>query len=502
MSPVRRLIVERRGQYQLSRRNPLSPAPVLFVTGFILIVEAGAMLAPMIVGLVDENESWEPFGLSAGLTGFCGVALVLTCWQRDLSLSIRQTFMLTAFSWLAIAFFGSLPFHFDVYELSITDAFFESMSGLTTTGSTVLVGLDNAPPGLLLWRSLQQWIGGIGVIGMAIVILPFLKVGGMQLFQAERSDEVDKVYPRMTELAVSITVIYVAITVLCILTLFVCGMSVFDSVNHAMTTVSTGGFSTSDQSIGAFNLEYEWPLTLFMIAGSLPFLRYVSAVRGDWPSVWHDSQIRRFLLFLAMCSVLLAVWMRVFSGYNFERALREATFSVTSIVSTTGFVSADYQQWGSFAITLFLVLTFVGGCTGSTSGGIKIFRFEILGLAFKGQMARLISPNRVITLPYQGKPVDPILLVSVMGLLFLFLSMWLAISLILAAMGLDMLTATSGAATALANVGPGLGPIIGPAGNFSTLPDGAKWVLAFAMLLGRLEFFAILVLLNPMFWRR
>jgi trk system potassium uptake protein TrkH len=410
--------------------------------------------------------------------------------------------MLTTFSWLAVAFFGSLPFHFDVYQLSVTDAFFEAMSGLTTTGSTVLVGLDNAPPGMLLWRSLLQWIGGIGVIGMAIVILPFLKVGGMQLFQAERSDEIDKVYPRMTELAVSISVIYLVITVLCALTLIVCGMSIFDSINHAMTTVSTGGFSTSDRSIGAFNLDYEWPLTVFMLAGSLPFLRYVSAVRGDWPAIWHDSQIRLYLVFILVCCVLLSVWMHVFGGYGFWQALREATFNVTSIVSTTGYVSADYEQWGSFAVTLFLMLTFVGGCTGSTSGGIKIFRFEIMGLAFRGQMARLISPHRVISLAYQRKPVDPAILVSVMGLLFLFLTMWLATSLILAAMGLDMLTATSGAVTALANVGPGLGPIIGPAGNFSTLPDGAKWVLAAAMLFGRLEFFAILILLNPAFWRR
>lgn len=502
MSPTRRLIIEKRGIFRQSRRNPLSLTPVLFVIGFLLIVEAFAMIAPLAIGLINVDHNWVPFAVSAGLTGFCGIALVITCWQRDLSLSIRQTFMLTTFGWLAIAFFGSLPFHFDVFELSVTDAFFEAMSGLTTTGSTVIVGLDDAPLDLLLWRSLLQWLGGIGIIGMAIVILPFLRVGGMQLFQAERSDEVDKVFPRMTELAVSICLIYVALTVACVVTLIICGMSAFDSVNHAMATVSTGGFSTSDRSIGGFNLDFEWPLTLFMIAGSLPFLRYVSVVRGDWRAVWHDSQIRRFLLFLLLCWVMLAAWMYMFEDASFVGAFREASFNVTSVVSTTGFVSADYQLWGSFAVTLFLMLTFVGGCTGSTSGGIKIFRFEILGLAFRGQMARLLSPNRAIALKYHHGPVEAGLLVSVMGLLFLFLSMWLLVSLVLAALGLDVLTATSGAATALANVGPGLGPIIGPSGNFATLPDVAKWVLAFAMLLGRLEFFAILVLLTPGFWRR
>lgn len=502
MSPRRRLIIERRRRYRPTRLNPLSPVPVLFVTGFLLVVVAAAMIPPMAIGLLDPREDWQPFAFSAGITGFCGGALILACWRNDLSLSIRQTFMLTTLAWLAVAFFGSLPFHFDVYRLSLTDGFFEAMSGLTTTGSTVLVGLDSAPPGLLLWRSLLQWMGGIGIIGMAIVILPFLKVGGMQLFQAERSDEADKVYPRMTEVAASVCLIYVSLTVLCFMTLLICGMSVFDSVNHALTTLSTGGFSTSDRSIGGFNLDFEWAITIFMIAGALPFLRYVSAVRGDWRSLWQDSQIRRFLQFLLLCTVMLALWMKLTLDYDFVAAVREASFNITSVVTTTGFVSSDYQQWGTFAVTLFLLLTFVGGCTGSTAGGIKIFRFQMLGLAFKGQMAHIVSPNRVIALRYQDRTVTPPLFVSVMGLLFLFLTTWLLFSLILAAMGLDILTATSGAATALANVGPGLGPIIGPAGNFSTLPDAAKWVLAIAMLLGRLEFFAVLVLLAPAFWRR
>ncbi|MEM7442507.1 MAG: TrkH family potassium uptake protein [Pseudomonadota bacterium] len=502
MSQGRRLFIEKGAEFQQRRRNPLSPIPVLFVVGFVLIVEAVAMTIPMMVGFIYGTDSWIAFGLSAALTGFAGGALVVTCWQSDVVLSVRQTFMLTTLCWLAAAFFGSLPFHFGVYELSETDAFFETMSGLTTTGSTVLVGLDEAPRAVLLWRSLLQWMGGIGIIAMAIVILPFLRVGGMQLFQAERSDEAEKVLPRMNQVAFSILLIYVALTAACTLTLIICGMPIFDSINHAMTTLSTGGFSTSDASIGGFNLDFEWPLIIFMIAGSLPFLRYVAAVRGDWLGLWRDSQIRNFLLFIVLCCVMLAAWMNLFNGYDFLAACREAIFSVTSIVSTTGFVSADYEMWGSFAVTLFLMLTFVGGCTGSTSGGIKIYRFEILGLAFRGQRARLLSPHRVIRLNYQGKPIDPSLLVSVMGLLFLFLLMWLLVSLILAAMGLDILTATSGAATALANVGPGLGPIIGPAGSFGPLPDAAKWVLAFAMLLGRLEFFAVLILLAPEFWRR
>jgi trk system potassium uptake protein TrkH len=481
----------------------LDVRPVFYVIGSLLIILAIAMLAPMLADLSVGHPDWNVFGMSAALTLFFGVLLLLTNSTPDIALNLRQTCLLTTLSWVVICFFSALPFMFSEVQLSLADACFEAMSGLTTTGSTVIVGLDNLPPGLLLWRSITHWLGGIGIIAMGIAVLPFLRVGGMQLFRAESSDRSDKVVPRAADLALGITWIYVLLTILCAAALRISGMSMFDSINHAMAALSTGGFSTRDASVGGWrNDSVEWVLILFMLLGGMPFVRFISFVRGDFGSIWRDTQVQWYVLFLAVISLGLGLWLAQKEDLDWYDGIRTAAFCVVSVVTTTGFVTADYSTWGPFAVAIFLVLLVIGGCTGSTAGGIKIFRFEILFLVIKKQFVRLYNPHRVMPMTYQRKPVDNDIMLSVMSFGFAFMASMLVFTVILGAFGLDLVTALSGTATALANVGPGLGPIIGPAGNFATLPDSAKWLLTTAMLLGRLEFFTVMVLLSPSFWSR
>ncbi|MFC7333649.1 TrkH family potassium uptake protein [Rhodocista pekingensis] len=480
----------------------LDVRPILYVIGYLLIVLAGAMLVPMSADLAAGSPDWQVFAVSGALTLFFAVLLVLTNRTHGISLNLRQTFVLTSLAWIIVCLFSSLPFMLSSLRLGFADAFFEAMSGLTTTGSTVITGLGDLPPGILLWRALLQWLGGIGIVGMGIVILPFLRVGGMQLFRSESSDKSDKVVPRASDLALAFCWIYLALTCICTAALMVSGMDAFDAICHAMAALSTGGFSTEDASVGYWREPaIHWTLIVFMILGSLPFVRYISLVRGDARTLVRDTQVRAFLGLLAVSSLGLALYLVLVQHMPAEEALRQATFNVVSVVTTTGFASADYTLWGSPAVALFFVLLFTGGCTGSTAGGVKIMRFEILWLTLWAQMTRLISPNRVIPLTYNGKPVDSDIILSVMSFITIYIGTMFVFTQLLAATGLDLVTAVTGVAQALGNVGPGLGTIIGPAGNFKPLEDEAKWILSLLMLMGRLELFTLLVMLSPSFWR-
>ena len=480
----------------------LDVRPVFYVIGSLITILAVAMLAPMLIDLAAGSSDWKVFGTASALTLFFGVLLLLTNWTPSLTLNLRQTFLLTTLSWVIVCLFSALPFMFSVVDLSATDAYFEAMSGLTTTGSTVIARLDTLPPGLLLWRALTQWLGGIGIVAMGIAILPFLRVGGMQLFRSESSDRSDKVVARAADLAIMLGWVYLTLTVMTTVALRFSGMTLFEAVTHAMAAVSTGGFSTRDPSITAWeNDAVEWVLVVAMIAGGLPFVRFVSLAKGDAGAMWRDTQVRWYIGFLAVVSLAMGIWLALREDLSWYDGIRLTTFNVVSVVTTTGFASADYNSWGPLALAAFLVLTVVGGCTGSTAGGIKIFRFEILFLVLKKQLIRLYSPNRVMPMTYNDKVVDNDIMLSVMSFGFMFMALLLIFTIALGATGLDLVTAISGAATALANVGPGLGPIIGPVGNFAPLPDTAKWILTTSMLLGRLEFFTVIVLLNPNFWR-
>ncbi|GAA0590761.1 TrkH family potassium uptake protein [Caenispirillum bisanense] len=482
--------------------NRLSLQPVLYVIGLLITVVGLAMLVPGIVDLAYGDIDWRGFFIGGGFTVLVGGMLITTNRTSTITMSLRQAFLLTVFGWVFTAGFSAIPFVFSRLDLSYTDAFFEAISGLTTTGSTVLIGLDTAPPGVLVWRSVLQWLGGIGIIVMAIVLLPFLRVGGMQLFRMESSDRSEKVMAKVNQLGLATLAVYVVLTVVCGVLYSLAGMTPFEAMNHAMTTLSTGGYSTSDASMGHFDSALiHWIGTIFMAAGALPFVLYLKMVRGGLRPLIHDSQVKAFVGFLGFVTLFLAAWLAVDEGIGFFRALTLVAFNVTSVVTTTGYATTDYTLWGAFAVAAFFALTFVGGCNGSTAGGIKIFRFQVSWTLFTSHLRRLISPNAVAPRLYNGQPIGEEVAGSVLLFFFVYVGTVGSIALLLGLWGLDWVTAISGAATAVSNVGPGLGPIIGPAGNFATLPDGAKWLLSAGMLLGRLEFFTVLVLLAPRFWR-
>jgi len=475
--------------------------PIFLTLGMLLCVLAATMLLPGAVDAANGSPDWPVFVASAAFTLFIGGLMVAVGYvERPARLGLREGFVLTTLSWVIVSAFAAMPF--TGLGLSYADAYFEAMSGLTTTGSTVIVGLDKLPHGILLWRALLHGIGGLGIVVMAILILPYLRIGGMQLFQMESSDRSEKVLPRAAELVAALAAVYVGLNVLCTTTYIVLGMTFFDAVCHALATISTGGFSTHDASFGFFaSPSLELAGTLFMALGAFPFVVLIKASHGDLRALWRDEQIRGFVAFLAAVSLILATWLSATRDVGFLSALRMTAFNVTSVVTTTGFASTDYTLWGPFAVGIFFVLTFVGGCTGSTSGGIKIFRLQMSGMLTRGYLLSLISPHRVLTLVYNGRRVPDDVAFSVIAFLAVYMATVGIATVVLTSMDLDFVTSLTAAATALGNVGPGLGDIVGPAGNFSTLPPAAKWVLSVTMMLGRLELFTVLVLFRPEFWR-
>lgn len=460
------------------------------------------MLVPMVVDLIANNRDWRVFAIAAATIMFFGGALALSNRTDKISLSVRQGFLLTTLSWLLLTLAGAVPFVYSDIDISLVDAWFESVSGMTTTGSTVLTGLDGLPPGILLWRSVLQWIGGVGIIVMAIAMLPFLRVGGMQLFRTESSDRYVKALPKAGEMVKVIVLIYVSLTAACGLGYWIAGMSPFDAVNHAMTTLPTGGYSTHDASFGYFeNPTLHWLATLFMISGALPFTLYVMVVTtGRWRPLVSDRQIRIFLVTLAAAVTVLAGGL-VLDGVPWFDALTLAAFNVTSIVTTTGYASADYSLWSPFAVVVFFYLTYSGACAGSTTGGIKALRIGVMIETFSVYVKQLIYPNAVSAPIFNGREVGPDVTASVMVFIIAFAGTIAISTLVLGLFGLDFVTSLTAASTAVANVGPGLGQTVGPSGNFASLPDGAKLTLCVAMLLGRLEIFTVLVLFTPVYWR-
>jgi trk system potassium uptake protein TrkH len=478
--------------------------PVFSLLGGTLVALAVAMLLPMAADLIVSNSDWQAFAFSSVVTLIVGLIMLGGArGSLEGGMTLRQAFILTPVTWSAVALFAALPLFLSDYAQlrdNFSNAFFESMSGLTTTGSTVIVGLDHAPPGVLLWRAILQWLGGIGIIGTAIAILPALNVGGMQLFRTESSDRSEKVLPRVHDLALAIGSIYIGLTIVCGLAYSVAGMTPFEAMCHALTTLATGGFSTSDGSMGNFAPSTHWIATLFMFLGALPFVLYVRLVNGDM-AVFINSQVRTFVAILVIVIAALTLWLISTGIYSPEDALRHVAFNVVSVITTTGYATTDYLLWGNFATGAFFALTFIGGCTGSTAGGMKIFRFEVMAKMLRGHFRRLLYPRGIFLATYGNKPLEEDVIGSVVVFFSVYFICYSVITLVLMAFGLDFITSISGSVTALSNVGPGLGPIIGPAGNFATLPDPTKWVLAFAMLLGRLELFTVLILFTPTFWR-
>ena len=477
--------------------------PVFFVVGLMIAALGVAMFAPMFVDLYFNDRSWRAFGISGILTTLLGAALALATYTPEPDMRARGAFLLTVLSWAALSLFASLPFLMDPLKLTVTDALFEATSGITTTGSTILTGLDDMPRGILMWRSILQWIGGVGIVVTAMAVLPMLKVGGMQLFRLESSDMGEKILPKAASLAAGIGGIYVVLTLMCMFGYMATGMNGFDAVCHAMTTLATGGYSTSDASMGGFMDDgADLVCIAFMLAGGLPFGVYLLiATRGDWKAPFRDSQVRAFITVVIALIAMVTFYLWLNSELTNSRALRLSAFNVVSIVTGTGYATSDYNAWGPFAVSAFFAFMFIGGCAGSTACSIKIFRYQV---AFEGLRAYLFKMPRqhaVSPLRYGGKPLPESVLFSVMGYFFLFFMTFAVVAIALSVIGLDPITAWSGAGSAVANVGPGLGDIIGPSGTYQALPGEAKWILMIAMIVGRLEIVTALVVLTPAFWR-
>ena len=474
---------------------------VFFTLGILQIILGISMLIPILTQII-YSELDSSFIGAAIISIIFGVLFFLSNLNHDKKLNLQQAFLLTALSWLTIAIFGSLPFIFSNLELSITDSFFESMSGITTTGSTIILNLQEAPKSILLWRAMLQWLGGIGIIVMAITLMPIMNVGGMQLFKISSNDSSEKLLPKSKEVALRLIYVYLTLTTFCALTYRIFGMSIFDSITHSMTTIATGGFSNYNESIGHFNsLSIEISSMIFIILGSLPFIAYIKFLNGDKKIFFLDAQIKSFIKIIIFSVILLSLYMLFYtSDFSFIN-LRPIFFNVISILTGTGYVTGEFDVWGSFPLVFFLMLMFIGGCAGSTTCGIKIFRIQILYVFVVNQLKKIIYPKGIFLIKYDKNTIDDKFMASIISFIFLYLVIFFLLTALLTLSGLDFVTSISGAATSISNVGPGLGSTIGPSGNFANLPEFSKWILSFGMILGRLELFAILVLFLPSFWK-
>ena len=475
---------------------------VFFTLGILQIILGVSMIFPIIIQFIfDELDS--SFISASLITIIFGTLFFLSNLEQNKQLNLQHAFLLTALSWVSVALFGSLPFIFSNLNLTITDSFFESMSGITTTGSTIITDLDSAPKAILLWRAILQWLGGIGIIVMAITLMPIMNVGGMQLFKVSNSDTSEKILPKTKEISIRLIIIYLVLTFLCALFYKVFGMKYFDSLTHSMTTIATGGFSNYNESIGYFNsINIEITSMIFIILGSIPFIAYIKFLSGKKKIFFTDTQISSFIKIIFFSILFLFFYLTIFYKGFSEVSLRSITFNVISILTGTGYVTQNFDNWGSFPLIYFLALMFIGGCAGSTTCGIKIFRIQILYSFLKSQLKKIIYPRGIFIIKYDNNNVDEKFMASIISFIYLYIIIFFIIAALLSLTGLDFTTSISGAATSISNVGPGLGELIGPNGNFSQLPNFSKWVLSFGMILGRLELFAILVLFLPSFWQR
>ena len=473
---------------------------ITFVIGLTLSKLALFMWLPLLMAFFSGTAGTAEFLASAVLTHIIALLFVRIGYKQTFRLNVRDMFVMTSLTWLVACAFASLPFLF-LSKLSFTNAYFEAMSGLTTTGSTVISGLEKMPPAILLWRSLLQWLGGIGFIVLAVAVLPYLNVGGMKLFQMESSDKSEKDSPRMSNVARNIVIVYLLLSIGCCLSYWLSGMSFFEAINHAMTTLSTGGFSTSDASMSAFSSQAQWVACLFMFLGGLPFILYVQSLRRREGLIFRDAQVRFFFWLVIFVTLIMTFWLWHHQVFSFEDALRITAFNIISVLTTTGFGLGDFGTWSNMTTVIFVFLMLLGACSGSTSGGFKLFRLQIAGALFQKQARQLMHPAGVFPQKYNGRPVNDAIVRSIVAFALSYLGVIIISAVLLGLLDLGPLEAISGAITAVGNVGPGLGNIIGPSGNFSSLPDAAKWILSIGMMMGRLEILTVAVLFFPSFWK-
>lgn len=484
------------------RRGAIDIAAVFFFVGVVIVGFGAAMLLPALVDLIDGNLDYAVFLTSAGIAIFAGLSLALACHRSQPSLGRREVTLAVSATWIASVVVGALPFMFSEFGLSFVDAVFETMSGLTATGSTVIVGLDEAPRGLLLWRFLLVWMGGFGVVTLMVLVLPFLRIGGQQLFTVDLSAQTEKILPRATAIVAKIGAVYLVLTILCALAFRLEGMSAFDAMGHAMAAIATGGFSSHDAGIGFFHSPaIEWTASVFMLLSAMPFVLHARIFASGPGVLLEDAQVVLFLAVIGAAVGALTLWLVMRLHFDVIDAARQATFNVVSTISTTGFVSQDFNLWGGFPSLVLLACMLVGGCTGSTAGGVKMFRLVILLRALRAQIHRQIFQHIAYTVTYNKQPVDDRIRAGVGLYFFVYLSTFLGFALALGFTGLSFIDSIGASATALGGVGPGLGGVIGPCCTFAPVSDAAKWLLSLEMLAGRLEILVLFVPLTRTFWR-
>ncbi len=474
-----------------------------FALGIVLAIFGVAELIPAFVEWSISSAESTNFFLNAFFCMFFGGCLIVSNKSFDRRIHIKDAFFMTTISWIVMSVFAALPFYTSNMNISFTDAFFEAMSGVTTTGSTILPKIEGLSYGVLLWRSIIQWIGGIGLVIFVIILLPTLRVGGMQLFQTESSDTSDKYIPKSGDIMKHLLIVYIGLTVLCGLSFYLEGMTLFDAINHALTTIPTGGYSTHDKSFGYFeSISMQLTATIFMFLGGIPFILYVKMFYRRKFEFFKDEQVQIYTGIVVVLTILITGWFWTHdTDLTLSQSFSHSIFNVVSVITTTGYATIDYTTFTPFVTMIFFFLTYVGSCAGSTAGGIKIMRVSIISKAVENQINKMIFPNGFFPMKYQGRIIDETLVTTVLGFCGLYVLFNVLLTIALALLGLDFETAISGAATAIANVGPGIGDTIGPAGNFSSLPDSAKWLLCFGMLIGRLEILTFFVVFTPAYWR-
>lgn len=474
---------------------------LFFLIGMITSFYGVSMLIPALVDVLGGHQNGYGLVMSFVMTSFSGITLTLATRQENIDLSRRETFLFSASIWVVLSLFGALPFIMKAVPMRGIDALFESVSGMTSTGATVLIGLDTMSQGMLLWRAMQQWYGGVGLVVMAMAVLPLLNAGGMQLFQTE-STEQDKVLPRVKEIAMGTFIVYAMLTFLCFLLYSQNGMSVFDALVHSMTTVANGGFSTHDTSFGFFDsVRLEIIAMVFMLISSLPFIAYLRLIKGHVSPIWRDEQIRFHLGLIVVFILMGTVYLSLRQTYEPLEALRVMAFNLISIITCTGYGTADFAAWGTFISIILMISMMIGGCAGSASAGLKTFRVVVMLKELRYQLRQMLFPRSVQSVHYNGLPMPQNVPTAVMSFFFVFMLCFLILAGVLAASGVDITTALSGALAMLSNIGPGLGPQIGPTGTYGGLPDMAKWACVVGMLLGRLEIYTFFIMMLPSFWR-
>jgi len=475
---------------------------VINILSLLLVFNGGFMLLCLPISLIYNDGDWQAFLLSSLISiSVGGIIWFLTRQAKKDELRKRDGYLIVTLGWIIMSLSGSLPYLFSNAIPFFTDAFFETVSGYTTTGASILNNIEQLPRGILFWRSLTQWIGGMGFIVLAVAILPLLGIGGMQLFMAESPGIApDKIQPRIRATAGRLWLVYIILTFSEMVLLMFGGLDFYEAINHSLTTMATGGFSTKQDSIAFFDSAYiQFIIILFMFLAGVNFTLTYFALHGKFKRFWENDEFRFYFFAILGATLITAITLFVFGGFPAEKSIRDSLFQVISIITTTGYVTADYTSWTPFLTVLFFMMMFIGGSAGSTAGGVKIIRHLILLKNMALEFKRILHPSAVIPVRFNKMAVGQDVTFNVLAFIMTYILIFVVSSIIMSAMGLDFLTALGAVATSLGNIGPGIGDV-GPVDNFANIPLYGKWFLSFLMIIGRLELFTVLIIFTPYFW--